>query len=81
MALSQQGTHANKRNHTAASFLIDGCTVSISSTQDATDEPLKAVKDILLSACKPGHKADKIDARGVTWDNNSGRCNPVCRVL
>ena len=81
MPLSQRGAHANKRNHAVASFFIDGCAVSISSTQDAADEPLKAVKDILLAAYKPCLNPDKIDARVPAWDNNSGRCNTVYRVL
>ena len=79
MQSSQQEAYANKRNNTAASFLVDGCVVSISSTKNATDEPLNAVKDILLSAHKPC--PDKIDVRGAAWDNNSGRCNTVCHVL
>ena len=31
-------------------FLIDGCTVSFTPTRKGTDEPMKAVKDILMSA-------------------------------
>lgn len=34
----------------ATPFIINGCAVSITSTPKSTDEPIKAVKEILLSA-------------------------------
>ena len=40
-----------KSNHgTIIPISIDGCTVSFSSTPKETDESIKTVKDILLSA-------------------------------
>jgi len=41
---------SNNTNGTAAPFIIDGCTVSFSSSAKGTDEPIKAVKEILFSA-------------------------------
>ena len=81
MPLSQRDTIADNQNRITASLLVDGCSVSISSTKNATSDPLSAVKDILLAAYKPCLNPDKIDARVPAWDNNSGRCNTVYRVL
>jgi hypothetical protein len=39
-----------EKNHKIIPFIIDGCAVSISSTPKGTDEPMKTVKEILLSA-------------------------------
>jgi len=41
---------SNNTNDTAKPFIIDGCTVSFSSSAKGTDEPIKAVKEILFSA-------------------------------
>jgi len=37
-----------KRN-SSTSFVINGCVISFSSATKSTDEPIKAVKEILLS--------------------------------
>ena len=39
----------NKQN-TAMPFIIDGCAVFCTSTARGTEEPIKAVKEILMSA-------------------------------
>jgi len=35
---------------TIGPFVIDGCTVTLSSTVDGTDDPIRTIKEILLSA-------------------------------
>lgn len=42
--------HTQAKRETDLSLVIDGCSVSISSSPKGTDEPLKTVREILLSA-------------------------------
>ena len=42
--------HKNQQRNTGISFVINGCAVSCTSKVKGTDEPLAAVKEILLSA-------------------------------
>lgn len=46
--MNQQITQAGPEN--GLSLTIDGCSVSISSSPKGTDDPLKTVREILLSA-------------------------------
>ena len=45
----QSSSQVGPKTETAMPFVINGCTVSFSSTVKGTDEPIKAIKEILLS--------------------------------
>ena len=44
------GTNIHEKHGVDLSFVIDGCPVSISSSPRGMDDPLKAVREILLSS-------------------------------
>lgn len=48
--LSEQNTRTQTGRETDLSFFIGGCSVSISSSPKGVDDPLKTVREILLSA-------------------------------
>jgi len=56
MQISEQQTSnhskANPTQITVMPFIINGCVISFASTATNTDEPLNAVKQILMSAYK-----------------------------
>ncbi|MEA4894689.1 MAG: hypothetical protein VB064_05455 [Oscillospiraceae bacterium] len=47
---NMKGTNIHEKHGADLSFIIDGCSVSISSSPKGTDDPLKTVREILLSA-------------------------------
>jgi len=48
--MKQQNMTTQARPENGFSLVIDGCSVSISSSPKGTDDPLKTVREILLSA-------------------------------
>ena len=46
------GTSIPQKHRADLSFIVDGCSVSISSSPRGMDDPLKTVRDILLSSYK-----------------------------
>jgi hypothetical protein len=46
----EQNTNTQERQENSLSFIIDGCSVSISSSPKGTDDPLKTIREILLSS-------------------------------
>lgn len=45
-----QNVHTQAKRETDLSLVIDGCSVSISSCPKGADDPMKTVREILLSA-------------------------------
>jgi len=46
----EQNIHTQARRETDLLLVIDGCSVSVSSSPKGTEDPLKTVQEILLSA-------------------------------
>lgn len=69
-----QDLHLHKRHNAKVYFSFDGCEVSATSSQDVSDAPLNAIRDILLSAYKPRQTGGILEPNNAKWDN-IGRSN------